>query len=157
MFWLFSLTLVGLAGNAYAAKNIATCSPAPPYTPNGWTVQYHIAHCQGVDIEKIALWQSNNQMSGKTVRGTEIRKQLVNKKIQVLNADVLDFLLSNPELIPESWKNKSVYFWGTIYEDSSSGHKYVRCLYWHASGHWYWYANGLSELWTVTDSAAVLK
>ncbi len=35
---------------------------------------------------------------------------------QVLNANVLDYLLANPELIPESWKKEgAIYFWGTIF------------------------------------------
>lgn len=47
----------------------------------------------------------------------------------VLTAHVLDHCLRHPALIPEAWKNKSVYFWGTIYRGGNYGH-YVRCLYW---------------------------
>ncbi len=55
---------------------------------------------------------------------------------KVLNANVLEYLLKNPRAIPEEWKGKYVFFWGTIYR-RSDGRLYVRCLVWDGS-QWYW-------------------
>ena len=62
--------------------------------------------------------------------GNKLRKELANK--DVLNANVLDYLLAHPELIPEEWKGKLIFFWGTIYRDSD-GRLYVRYLRWGGS------------------------
>jgi len=47
-----------------------------------------------------------------------------------MNANVLDYLLAHPELIPEDWKNKYVFFWGTIYRYSSGGLRSLPLLEW---------------------------
>ncbi len=61
--------------------------------------------------------------------GNELRKVIESLKgKKVLNANVLDYLLVHQELIPDNWKDKAVYFWGTIYRDSG-GEFCVRCLY----------------------------
>jgi|GEM_PF-1102615 len=52
----------------------------------------------------------------------------------VLNANVLDYLLEHQELIPQNWKGKKVYFWGTTYR-LKEGAVFVRCLFW-ANGKW---------------------
>lgn len=57
--------------------------------------------------------------------GANIKKHL-SKKF-VMNANILDFLIINPKMIPENWKNKLIYFWGTIYGTSDGG-LYVSCL-----------------------------
>jgi hypothetical protein len=68
----------------------------------------------------------------------------------VMNANVLDYLLANPDLIPEEWKKdekgntRYIFFWGTVYR-RSNGNLCVRCLYWDDSG-WYW-----SLRWLVID------
>jgi len=57
------------------------------------------------------------------------------ESMDALNANILDFLLENPSLIPEEWKKKqSVRFWGTIYD---FGGPCVRYLRWRA-GKWDW-------------------
>jgi hypothetical protein len=53
-----------------------------------------------------------------------------------LSANVLDYLLAHPESIPEDWKGKWVYFWGTIYRNAD-GYLYVRFLCWRGVG-WGW-------------------
>ena len=60
-----------------------------------------------------------------------------------MNANVLDYLLAHPELIPEDWKNKYVFFWGTIYRYSSGG-LCVRYLCWNGSK-WRWDGNWLAH------------
>lgn len=51
--------------------------------------------------------------------------------IKIVNANVLDYLLKNQHLIPDSWKGKVVRFWGTKYFLSSTSDFYVPCLIWH--------------------------
>ena len=59
-----------------------------------------------------------------------------------MNANVLDYLLVNPYLIPEEWKKDKknnilyIFFWGTIYR-SSDGNLSVRYLYWNKQ-QWGW-------------------
>jgi hypothetical protein len=126
---------------------------AAPFTPNGWTVESNQGGGQlEWDASKITLWFSKNQLRGKMIKGTELREELRGKK--VLGANVLDFFLAHPELIPESWKGESVYFWGTVYRDQN-GNLLVRCLHASETDVW-WYANDLNERWNSNDPAAVL-
>ena len=105
-----------------------------PFCPEGWTVE---EHKKGGKLEwnpkNISLYLSENQRNG-LIKGNELHKELKDKPI--LNANVLDYLLAHPELIPEEWKGKYVFFWGTIYRDSVSDLD-VRCLCW-GGGRWYW-------------------
>jgi len=55
---------------------------------------------------------------------------------KALNGCVMDWLLDNPEFIPEAWKEKCVYFFGTIYSDVEGMH-IVFGLYWdNDNGGW---------------------
>ena len=70
-----------------------------------------------------------------SIEGNDLRKEIVSPL--VLNANVLDWLLDHPELIPEEWKDFYIFFWGTIYrysEDSFS----VRYLCW-SNSKWCWF------------------
>lgn len=86
-----------------------------------------------LDSAKIVLHLAEAQQTGIIV-GIELLKLLEGKL--VLPANVLDFFLTNPQFIPESWKGKRVFFWGTIYRDRG-GLLYVRCLCW-SGGQWGW-------------------
>lgn len=112
---------------------------ANPYVPDGWSVEEYAKGGQLLfDITKVKLWLSKAQTKGNVIEGNKLRKEL--KSQPVLNANVLDFLLAHPELIPDEWKGKAVFFWGTIYRDSN-GDLCVRCLCWH-DGRWGWRING---------------
>ena len=55
----------------------------------------------------------------------------------VVNANLLDFYLLHKDLIPQEWKNQSIYFWGTIYSHQDGSGRYVRFLMWvESSGGW---------------------
>lgn len=107
---------------------------AVPFIPNGWSVEEH-KKCGlfKFDPAKTSLYLSKKQKKG-SIGGHDLRKELSDKP--VMNANVLDYLLAHPELIPEEWKSKAVFFWGTIYRDSD-GDFYVRCLGWSGS-EWGW-------------------
>jgi hypothetical protein len=125
---------------------------ADPFVPDGWEV---VEHQKGGQIEwdptKVFLYLSPNQQDGKVIKGELLRAELTGKP--VFNVNMLDFLLANPTLIPDSWKGKAVFFWGTIYR-SSDGNLCVRYLYWHV-GRWNWDDYWLELGWYDCNPAAV--
>ncbi len=82
------------------------------------------------------------------IRGHKLRKVLAGKP--VFNANLLDFLLAHPELIPEGWKKdesglaRHIFFWGTVYRNRDNC-LYVRGLSWNGD------AWGLVLFWLDGD------
>ena len=105
-----------------------------PYVPDDWKVEEHI---KGGELrwspDEVELYLCDKQKDG-VIEGNKLRKLLKGKP--VLNACILDYLLANPQLIPEEWKGKAVFFWGTIYR-RSLGRLCVRSLCWCGDG-WVW-------------------
>jgi hypothetical protein len=136
---------------------------ADPFVPHGREVEEH--RNGGIltwDPTKVSLYPSKSQEGDEYIGGYKLRKELASQP--VLNANVLDYLLKNPHLIPEDWKKdehgnmRFIFFWGTIYRNSvyrnSDGRLYVRCLYWNDST-WYWRNYWLGYGWSSNDFAAV--
>lgn len=124
-------------------KHVIDCD-ANPFVPDGWKVEEHQKGGQLVwDASKVQLYLSDGQKNGKVIEGNKLRKELAGKP--VLNANVLDHLLANPHLIPEEWKGKVIFFWGTIYRNSG-GCLYVRCLRW-GGDRWDWSYGWLDDGW----------
>lgn len=141
-----------LRGDVGVVTNHLINLDAKPFVPNGWKVEEHRQGGQFAwDKAKTGLYLADRQKSG-TIVGNELRKVL--KDQPVLNANALDYLLANPHLIPEEWKGKYVFFWGTIYR-SSGGGLYVRCLCWD-DGRWRWGSFWLGYGWFGGFPAAVL-
>lgn len=125
---------------------------ADPFVPDGSTVEEHVKGGQFEwDPVKVIPYPSPDQEAGRVIRGDKLREHL--KAKTVLNADLLDYLLKNPTLIPEDWKGKFVFFWGTIYRDPD-GRLYVRYLRW-GGGQWRWVYRWLGGGWDSDDPAAV--
>ena len=125
-------------------EHLIDCDAAP-FIPNGLSVEEH-KKCGMFKFnpEKISLYLSKKQKKG-SIKGNDLRKELANQPN--LNANVLDYLLAHPELIPEEWKGKYIFFWGTIYRNSG-GSLVVRYLYWDGSKcFWYyhWLASGFDS------------
>ncbi len=143
---------------AYGEVAVATTQciidcDAAPFVPNGWKVESHINGGQFVfDHAKVSLYLSRKQPNGDYMLGNELRKEMLGKP--VLNANILDYLLKNTNLIPEEWKGKYVLFWGTIYRDSD-GLLCVRCLYFSA-GRWHWHYGWLGDGWSGSHPAVVV-
>ncbi|MDO8633009.1 MAG: hypothetical protein Q7K38_00455, partial [Candidatus Wildermuthbacteria bacterium] len=78
-------------------------------------------------------------------------KELAGKP--VMNANVLDYLLKNPHLIPDEWKGKYLFFWGTVYR-GSVGCLYVRYLCWRGV-RWGWDCRWLGSGWDGRYPAAL--
>ncbi len=109
-------------------KYVIDCD-ADPFCPNDWKVNKHKKGGQlEWDLAKTLLYLSDVQKKGGIIEGDELRKEIEN--MPVLNANVLVYLLAHQQLVPEEWKNKAVFFWGTIYCDSSDGKLYVSVLRW---------------------------
>ncbi len=129
-----------------------------PYIPDGWSIEEHQKSGQfELDPTKIKLYLSEAQRKGDKISGNELRKELEGKLI--LNAYVLDYLLTHPELIPEDWKRddegriRCIFFWGTIYRDLNCA-LWVRCLCW-GGDRWSWRCYWLDDRWDVQHSAAL--
>lgn len=134
-------------------KHLIDCD-ADPFLPNDWKkVEEHRKAGQlEWDPTKVKLYLSECQQNGKFINGHDLRKELTGRP--VLNACVLDYLLAHPELIPDEWKGKVVFFWGTIY-CVSVGNLCVRYLYWSGDG-WHGRYNWLDGDWIGSNPAALL-
>lgn len=129
-----------------------------PFLPDGLSL---VEHNQGDQFafnpSLIHLYLNDGQKNGNYIEGNKLRQHLADKP--TLNANVLDYLLANPDLIPEEWKkdgmNKTQYisFWGTVY-CCSAGNLCVRSLYWR-DGRWRWSYDWLSDSWYGRNPAAV--
>ena len=139
-------------GCSPVSEHVIDCD-APSFIPDGLKVKEHQKSGKLTwDAPKVTLYLSDNQKDGKIIEGNRLRKELADKP--VLNANVLDYLLANPHLIPEEWKGKAIFFWGTIYR-RLSGDLYVRSLYW-GDGGWDWRSGWLDGGgWRGDDPAAV--
>lgn len=99
-----------------------TKKPAIPY--DGWTVESHDTSLGTINHTDIELHLDSKQETG-YIEGNDLRKKLQGKP--TLNATVLDWFLKNTKYIPEEWRGKMVFFWGTVYRDAD-GYLFVRCL-----------------------------
>lgn len=134
-------------------EHIIDCD-ADPFVPDGWKVTEHQKGGQfkwNKEAQKEAFFYAEGQQNGKALEGNKLRKELAGKP--VMNANVLDYLLAHPHLIPEEWKGKYVFFWGTIYRNSD-GDLYVRCLYW-SGDRWDWGYGWLGNDWVGVHPAAL--
>jgi hypothetical protein len=97
-----------------------------PFEPEGWSVA---EHRQGGELKwdtsGIALYLSAAQQDGQKIEGDHIRRELNGKC--PYNANLLDYLVSKPRLIPIQWKKERVFFWGTLYRHKN-GYLCVRYL-----------------------------
>lgn len=118
--------LSGRATIAYSEHVIdLDADPRIPY--DGWKVEEHKKGGQFKwDASKVQLFLHSKQQGG-SIEGNKLRKEFANQP--VYNANLLDYLLDNPHLIPEEWKGKAICFWGTIYRDSDDD-LCVRFLVW---------------------------
>ena len=134
-------------------EHVIDCD-ADPFVPDDWSVEEHRkggAFKWDTEAQRDALYLSKQQQGGQYIEGNKLRKELAKKP--VLNANVLDYLLANPHLIPEEWKGKAVFFWGTIYRHRG-GNLFVRYLVWYC-GRWIWDFRWLASVWNVNYPAAV--
>lgn len=120
-----------------------------------WSVHEHRRGGQFVwNPRKVALYLSPHQHGADAAIGRKIRRKLQHQP--VLNANLLDYLLAHKRLIPKDWKDKMVFFWGTLYRQSS-GRICVRCLDWTKKFGWEWTCRQVnSDIFYSCSRAAVL-
>ena len=158
------------------SKHIVNCdADATPFLESVlWTP---FQHWKGGLIEfdpsKIELYVSPNMhiwhspLDGKDyslTKGRYLRQELIGKKIQgrkILNANVLEFLLRHPDLIPEEWKSFQVFFWGTLYRDRPPPNNFygdcIRALIWWPGEGWRWTTRNPWLEFTPRMPAAILR
>jgi hypothetical protein len=126
---------------------------ANPMTPEGWTVD---KHTKGGKFEwdhtKLALYRSQKQKTS-GISGHELLKKL--EEQTVLNANALDYLIANQELIPKSWEGWTIPFWGTIYVQSD-GYLCVRFIKLYGDN-WNWQRYRLDNDFDVSEPAVILR
>lgn len=114
-----------------ATQNIIDCDVVPLkgfiIAPESKQLRNRVRGQFVLDPAKVRLHLCSNQQRSKTIKGINLFRELANKP--VLPANVLDYYLAHPELIPEEYKGKNVYFWGTIYCSSQGNNLCVRYLY----------------------------
>lgn len=146
----FKLVLGGMS-EIVVVKHVIDLD-ADPMVPDDRSVE---EHQKGGSLEwnpaKVALYLSEQQKGGKCIEGNKLRQELKGKP--VFNACLLDYLLAHPQLIPDEWKGKTIFFWGTIYRHSS-GRSYVRFLFWRG-GSWGWDCSWLDDDFNDDHPAAV--
>lgn len=129
-----------------------------PWVKDGWTIEEHQKGGQWkFDPKQVEFFLTSVQKDGKVIEGNKLRKELAKKP--VFNANVLDYLLAHPELIPDEWKTdgngntRYIFFWGTVYR-SRDGDLCVRYLCWDGGG-WDWGGRWLAYDWFGGRPAAV--
>ncbi len=133
-------------------RHIIDCD-AVPLLPKGWEVVEHLKGGQfELNLNRIELYLDVEQKSV-GIGGHELRKKLERKLI--LNANVLDYLIGHTYLIPDEWKDKYIFFWGTIYR-YSDGRLYVCCLCWNG-GEWCRHFSWLGIRWDDDYPALLCK
>ncbi|WP_445219356.1 hypothetical protein ACKWRH_03655 [Bradyrhizobium sp. Pa8] len=125
-----------------------------PFVPDRWAVMKG-AHQKGGlfnwDPTKVGLYLSKKQQKGRCASGYALYKELGQRSR--FNANLLDYLHQNSHLIPCKWKNKYIFFWGTLYHNHN-GDPCVRYLYWYREA-WRWDYAPLYVLWRDHCPAAV--
>ena len=126
-----------------------------PLLPNGWKVEEHQKGGQFKFDARRCSSSSPRARRTASLEGNKLRKELAGKP--VLNANVLDYLLANPQLIPEEWKGKDVHLLLGHDLPRLGGNLYVRYLYWRGDG----WATGDSRWldidWGGSDPAACVQ
>jgi hypothetical protein len=131
-------------------KHIIDLEAMPTSLHDSWKIEEHQGKGRWEwNPKELELYLSAKQKIGR-VEGDKLRQRISHP----LNANVLDYLLKNPELIPDDWKGKYIFFWGTVYRDDGGG-LHVRCIGWYSGG-WRWSFQWLEGGWCRTDPAVVL-
>jgi hypothetical protein len=115
------------------SEHLIDCD-ADPIVCSGFTVAMHQKDGQfAFTPEGVRLHLVEGQSEDGGVEWDKIGRELSHQP--VLNANVLDYLLTHPEISPDEWKQddngavRCVLFWGTIYRHSG-GTQCVRLLMW---------------------------
>lgn len=138
---------------------------ASPFCPEDWWIDEadqlpgRVSGSFKWDPQRVGLYLDPAQRNGGKVGGPELAKALANEP--VLPANVLDYLLKYPVLIPDVWKMdgvgriRHIYFWGTFYRNRHD-HPRVRGMNYMGCGKWRWFWSTMHDNWHDDDWAARL-
>lgn len=136
-----------------SAKIVRIANPSDFSTFGGWIITEKCGYKQlELEKEEFSLYLSDGQIGDKVTTGDILFREL--KDFPVASACVLGELLQNTKCIPQYWKGKKVFFWGTIYRGSLCN-RFVRYLYEHG-GKWYWNYFWLGDNFGKNDFAVML-
>lgn len=150
-----------------------TIPDTEPKSPNqNWRVVDHIPHQLKSQVaydeenlylnsRRIVLHRSPEQLLVRRSNFFEIKKSL--EGFDLLNCNVLDFLLLHPEIVPDSWEHdefkdqRRIFFPGTTYCQDSPEQYLLQCMYFQPNS---WYRGRqwcLGDQWARACSFAVLE
>jgi len=113
-------------------RHIINCN-VDPEVPDGWDVVDHIRGSDQFewDRNRIGLHITRRKRVGGLYHGQpfgdEVQQDLRHRCLRVPNANIVDYLIAHPELVPEEWGADRVMFWGTVYRNPE-GRLYVRYI-----------------------------
>jgi hypothetical protein len=109
-------------------ERIAIDLEVEPITPDGLSIVYHnklttaqniSLYASGFCTSDIQLYLTPDQENNEFVAGGVMSRYVKNEKRIYLNAVWCNFFSNNTDLIPDTWINKTVCFWGTQFRDDS--------------------------------------
>jgi hypothetical protein len=138
-----------------------------PFNPTtfigaGWTIAEQDERALAlaeVDLTEV-VFETTLGDKEKSIKGEDKLTRLKEKGCVRLDAGVFKTLWENQILIPEKWKEKTngnttyIFFDGTVLQ-SSSGYRFVLCLYWR-DGEWRWSYFWLGNGFDAGSLSAVL-
>ncbi len=139
-------------------EHVVDLDSKPLIRYGNWEIRSH--HSGGKiiwDPSKVKLFVHKRQSGENIMTGRELESYF--DTIKVFNANLLDYLLDHPYLIPEEWKKDQdgnmnhIFFWDTIYIDGVKG-LHVRCLEF-MGGHWRDGAYSLNKKFNLNCPALV--
>ncbi|MEI7620601.1 MAG: hypothetical protein WCJ57_03465 [Candidatus Falkowbacteria bacterium] len=123
---------------------------AKPFCPEQFLVEKHVGWGFWEFNHKLNLYYLKKRRK-EVVRISSLCEEFLDS--QLLNANVLDYLLANQKDIPEKLKGQRIYFLGTIYAHSPKT-LCVRYLFWNDS-EWSWGVNCIDNFFSDKDSIAL--
>lgn len=128
------------------------CPPGLTIAPDSEQIASRVRGKRNLSEIRVGLHLDDGQTNGRWLGGYDLKAKLEGQP--VLGAQLLDFYLEHPDLIPEDWKKKGwIFFWGTIYH-GASGSLYVRYFAWNGTG-WYSGCHRFDGTWNDSGPAAV--
>lgn len=102
-----------------------------PVIPEGLSIELHKK--QGLFVFDSIKVKLTKLLHKESSRFDQNKMRKIFKKasgLDAFNTVLLDWYLGYPENIPDDWKGKRIFFWGTLYKDVN-GTNFVRYLEWN--------------------------
>jgi hypothetical protein len=108
------------------------------------------------DINKMQLYISKEQINTGNIAGFAFKKELESKKVPT--TAVLNYFLRHPQLIPNDWRGKQIYFWGSAYEIAGIPEEQIPYIFWDVKKNkWLCSVNSIDFICEDDEVALILK